>query len=143
MKILGIDPGTRPGFVLLDDGRVVYAGRKLPFTLSADVAAVERPVPNPKAHRDRVISQGITAGVQLRMARVVEYLVVPVAAWRGVLWPGSKGQEPKPVGLERLRALWHELVGGTPPGSPDVLEAFGIALAVHRMSPERRQSFRI
>jgi hypothetical protein len=142
MKIIGIDPGTRPGFALLADGRVVYAGRKAPPGVEVDVVAVERPVPNPKAHRDRVISQGITVGALAMLVPAAERCIVPVAAWRGQLWPGSKGQESKTIVLERLRTLWHELVGGTPPESPDVLEAFGLAVAVHRMPVDKRRALR-
>lgn len=151
MRILACDPGARPGYCLVENGIIVWAGWENPPAHGLDEFLCEDQYAATHIYRNgrRVrVSRKSQQSLSFTAGRLFErypaerkYRIAP-DAWRRILWPGAV-RLTKVVVLARLRPEYGHLVEAFPKKhQPDVLEAVGIAVAWSRLSQEQKETYR-
>lgn len=135
-KLITIDPGTKSGISVWQDGLLVYAGaldyydsKTLPLTSHTplDVGLIEVPTiyrEASKADPKNIITLAIKVGVWAQVLRT-EGRCYEV---RGVEPRTWKGQVPKKVHHERILAALSDHEQSICPRQPDALDAVGLGL---------------
>lgn len=158
--VLAIDPGTKPGAAVLQDGIVTHASHRLvdiqvwqrevlaiggwmtPWPLVATegqwyYGARGRPRPGERRAVDvnDLLKLAFRAGWQLRDVPALRHLRVPPQVWRGGT-SIDKAQMQRRI-LEKLTAAERKLFAGIPKSCHgDVLDAIGIGKWVASATPD-------
>lgn len=165
MRVLAIDPGANPGFCATVAVHGAHVLSRFHTHDSAEAqewgaatgpwdelvvedqhaaTALYRNGRRVRVSRKSQISLGFVAGRLFERFPATRKYRISADAWRAVLWPGSR-RLPKKVVLARLLARPDapDLSHVPAKNRPDVVEAWGIALAWAELTPAQKRKFEV